>query len=304
MAEQDLLNYETAKLVVAVGTRGAGKSFLILSIVYYLLVNDLMDLFFLNLPTFRIEQNNSYAWLNEYKDRVFIWNKAYTEELSEHVRSKAGQGKRIFYWVDDATSEAKELNLDKALQHIIFTGRHLGITLFLCFHALKKVIEKTIRINIDYLLLGKLTKQGVIDDAYQEFFSTMPEFRNKKKGEGERLFREFYYESMKTPHELICLDTKRQEYVLSSSFNVTQKFDSEIMSNTQKRKELDEKFPRRFPKYKDGKIIDEDEPKPKPTTTRRRPQPGTLKYNRLLIESMRPGYLMNNLDLFDPQSYT
>ena len=182
----------TGKLILSLGTKGGGKTHLALAYLKYAMKNKLYDTYLLVLPSYLIEADDSYGFINDKDDHVFVFE-TYDEVISAKlmVRQKKMKKKkeRIFFLIDDASGERiSSLNMDTSLKRLITSIRHYNTFLWIVAHASSGVLSTFLRSNVDILLLYNLTNLMLLEQIYEEFMSLHPDFRqfdssrlNKKK---------------------------------------------------------------------------------------------------------------------------
>lgn len=175
-------------ILLCLGQKGGGKSFRIMTILMWLIRNDIFDKYFLVLPTFEYEASNSYMWLNEYKDRVFICTR-YTPEISaaflqrDDAQVPPHEIPRCFLWMDDVGMNELFRN-DQAFVGLLSIARHKRLSVCLCYHSLTsgQTLSPFLRQNITHTLLFRVTNEKLLESIYEELVSMTGHFER---------FREF-----------------------------------------------------------------------------------------------------------------
>jgi len=181
--ESDFLedNKKHGRSIISIGTPESGKSYLALKYVTYSLQNDLYDEYHIVAPTFNHEENSSYDFLKQHKDKVKIYLK-YNAVVSERV-DKAREKGKILFVVDDATSELLN-NMDNTFIKLFTTTRHSkngGLTLWIIVHSAKKVLPPMLRQNVKYVFLYRIESSELLEDTiFKEFLSLQYRRQGKK----------------------------------------------------------------------------------------------------------------------------
>ena len=95
-------------VALSIGTKGSGKTFLMLKYLKYALQNRLYDQYVLVLPMFEMEENGSYRFINAKDPNIFIfetYNEVITSNLMKQQVKEKAKKKKIFYVIDDAIGE-------------------------------------------------------------------------------------------------------------------------------------------------------------------------------------------------------
>src|SRR5574343_776783 len=127
-------------ILLCLGQKGGGKSFRTMTLLMWLLRNNVFDQYFLVLPTFHFEAANSYAWLKPFEDRVFI-AKEYTPEMSQAFLDRKDDTippheiPRTFLWLDDVGMN-ETFRSDRSFVGLLSVARHKRLSVCLCYHSL------------------------------------------------------------------------------------------------------------------------------------------------------------------------
>jgi hypothetical protein len=159
---------KNGRFVLSVGMKESGKTFCMMAYLKYVLYYNVYKSIHCVLPQFGKEQNDSYDFLKTQK-HVLIY-KHYNESISKLVDKDREKGRTLFI-IDDATGELVK-NIDQKLIDLITTTRHAeGLTVWICVHALAKVLDTIMRFNIEYLFLYKVGSAVLLKAIYDEYFS-------------------------------------------------------------------------------------------------------------------------------------
>lgn len=171
--------YENGRFFLSIGTKGSGKTYLMVSYLKYVLYFDIFDYIHFVCPSYLGEQSKSYDFLKNQK-QVNIYPH-YHEKISKRVDKDRKKGRTLFL-IDDASGELLK-NIDNTLIQLITTTRHFkGLNIWIAVHSCKKILTPIIRQNIDYLFIYKIVNGLLVKDLYDEYFSmtydNFKEFKN------------------------------------------------------------------------------------------------------------------------------
>lgn len=177
-----------APILLCLGQKGGGKSFRTMTLLMWLLRNNIFDQYFLVLPTFHFEASNSYAWLQPFQDRVFI-SKEYTPEMSLAFLQRPDETipphaiPRTFLWLDDVGMN-EAFRTDRHFVGLLSVARHKRLSVCLCYHSLTSghTLSPFLRQNITHTLLFRVTNEKLLESIYEELISMTGHFER---------FREF-----------------------------------------------------------------------------------------------------------------
>lgn len=169
-------------ILLCLGQKGGGKSFRVMTILMWLLRNNVFDQYFLVLPTFLYEATNSYAWLRPFEDRVFI-AREYTPELSAAFLQRPDESvppheiPRTFLWMDDVGMN-EEFRTDRHFVGLLSVARHKRLSVCLCYHSLTSghTLSPFLRQNVTHTLLFRVTNEKLLESIYEELISMTGHF--------------------------------------------------------------------------------------------------------------------------------
>lgn len=176
-------------ILLCLGQKGGGKSFRTMTLLMWLLRNNMFDQYFLVLPTFFYEAANSYAWLQPFQDKVFI-AKEYTPELSLAFLQRPDETipphniPRSFLWLDDVGMN-EAFRSDRHFVGLLSVARHKRLSVCLCYHSLTSghTLSPFLRQNVTHTLLFRVTNEKLLDNIFEELISMtghFPRFRDFK----------------------------------------------------------------------------------------------------------------------------
>lgn len=172
---------EHGRSVISLGEPESGKTFLALKYIQWALDNDLYDIYHCVIPMYGREENDSYKFIENYKNKFYIY-KCYDEVVSQRVKNSIEKDKhRVFYFIDDGTSQLMS-NMDNTFIELYTTTRHSkvgGVTIWLCVHSAKKVIIPLIRQSTRYYFIYNIENDQLLEGIYKEMLSLR--YRREKK---------------------------------------------------------------------------------------------------------------------------
>jgi len=192
--EQDFIkDLEIGRFVIAIGSKGSGKSYLMTSYLKHALYNNTYkNIHFVCPVGVKGEANDSYAFLQNQK-HVLIYPH-YSEAVSKRVDADRKKATTLFL-IDDASGELLH-NIDNTLIQLITTTRHFKkCSIWICVHSAKRILTPIIRQNLDHLFIYRIINMKLLADFYDEYFSMM--FDDFKQ------FKQFYLEATKEKNSCI-----------------------------------------------------------------------------------------------------
>lgn len=174
-------------VILSIGCKGSGKSFLLLKFLRFALEHNIYDKYILVLPMYSMEQNDSYDFIDENDKKIFIFE-AYSEVITKDLLKVQEKNKKdklkCFFAIDDASGE-QVFKIDDSLRHMITSIRHYNISLWMILHACSGILSPFIRQNCDILFLSKIVNHKLIRNIYEEFLSLLSEYYGR---DGENKF--------------------------------------------------------------------------------------------------------------------
>jgi len=191
---------DVGRFVCTIGAKGGGKSYTMLAYLKFAIQNNLYEKYHLVLPMFHLEANDSYGFLKDQKHCLIY--ESFHPKITQRVLADRVKFKVLFI-IDDSTSELTD-NIDKNFIKLLTTTRHgnKGVTIWLIFHASKKVMSPAIRMQIDWLLLTNMQNMKLLEDIYEEFLGRyFDRFRD---------FKQFYDQAMSEKYNSIIFGTQQK----------------------------------------------------------------------------------------------
>lgn len=194
-------------VALSIGTKGSGKTFLMLKYLRYSLINNLYDQYVLVLPMFEMEQNGSYKFINAKDKHIYVfesYNEVITANLiKQQVKEKANK-KKILYVIDDASGE-DVFHLDDSLRNLITSIRHYNVGLWMCIHSASGILSPFIRQQTDILFLSKITNYKLLKNIYEEFLSLMGDYVGN---DGHKNFIDKFIQLHKEKYQVIYMNIR------------------------------------------------------------------------------------------------
>ncbi len=170
-------------IILCLGQKGGGKSFRTMTLIMWLLHNNVFDQYFLVLPTFHYEATNSYAWLKPFEDKVFIC-KEYTPEMSQAFLQRKDETippheiPRTFLWLDDVGMN-ETFRSDRSFVGLLSVARHKRLSVCLCYHSLTSghTLSPFLRQNVTHTLLFRVTNEKLLESIFEELISMTGHFQ-------------------------------------------------------------------------------------------------------------------------------
>ena len=177
-------------ILLCLGQKGGGKSFRTMTLLMWLLRQNMYDQYFLILPTFFYEASNSYAWLKPFEDRVFI-AREYTPELSQAFLKRADESvppheiPRTFLWLDDVGMN-ESFRMDRSFVGLLSVARHKRLSVCLCYHSLTSghTLSPFLRQNVTHTLVFRVTNEKLLESIYEELISMTGHFERFRDFKG------------------------------------------------------------------------------------------------------------------------
>lgn len=188
MSKQEFLDQpnKACTSIFSIGERGTGKTFVALQSIKYWMQNNIFDHYYLVLPDFEDEQNDSYAWLAEYKNVTVYegYHSKYGREILERSKKNKEEHKlhnkpleKYMLFIDDAANEGKKLMRCQNLLEISISARHKRIQSWFCLHAVANIIPPCIRNAVGCIFLYPVGR-AVLKLMYKDFINFPKDFKN------------------------------------------------------------------------------------------------------------------------------
>ena len=170
-----------AVVMLAVGSKGSGKTHFCTRMLRWALHSGAVDKLFMVVPTFRFEASGSYAWADE--KRVFVCER-YSPALVQmllHRRDLGQDASRVALFIDDlAAADGESLWRDQAFVELVAVARHVRVNIVLAHHAVQAghSLPTFIRQNLTHALVTRIASRKLLEQIYEEWISLYPGFQN------------------------------------------------------------------------------------------------------------------------------
>lgn len=194
-------------VVLSIGTKGSGKTFLLLKYLKFAMQYNLYEQYVLVLPMFKMEQSGSYNFIDDKQKHIFVfdtYNQVITANLMKQQEKDVKKKMKVLYVIDDASGE-DVWNIDDSLRHLITSIRHYNVALWMCVHSASGILSPFIRQQTDILLLSKVTNAKLLKNIYEEFLSLMSEYVGL---EGHKNFIDKVIQLHKKPYQVVYMNIR------------------------------------------------------------------------------------------------
>lgn len=195
------------RVVLSIGTKGSGKTYLMLNFLKYALKNKLFQRYVLVLPAYGFEESDSYGFINVKDPNIFVfegYNEVITKDLMKQQKNEKTRKKTLFI-IDDASGE-NVWRLDASLQKMITVVRHLHITLWIIVHSASGILSPFLRQQCDILLLSKMTNTKLLENIWEEYLSMTKEYKGR---EGHKKLIDDFIELHEQKFKVMYLDLRK-----------------------------------------------------------------------------------------------
>jgi hypothetical protein len=194
------------------GPPGSGKTFLALQCIRYWIENGFFETYVMIIPQYKREMNGSYKWLDQYMDRVHVFESFNDEKIQKFVdqqkkwRDEVDAEKRstedmprMCFFIDDGTSLSKDMFKSSVMRTIVTENRHIFIHSLICCHYLRSVVDKAVRANIKFYFVYPV-KTELLQDIHKEYIP-------RKFKELDNFKKDFlpFFEKYVEKHKYPCL---------------------------------------------------------------------------------------------------
>lgn len=204
MADKFVNSVLQNRVVLSIGVKGSGKSYLMLNFLRHCFKHKLYQRYVLVLPAFRFEQNDSYSFINEKDKNVFVFDEYHEIIASDILKFNAKRKVKTLFIIDDASAQ-DIWSLDDSLKHLITILRHTETTLWMLVHAASGILSPFLRMNTDILLLSKLTNRKLLENIWEEYMSLHQEYSGR---DGYKAFLDQFIELHKKKYQVFYIDNR------------------------------------------------------------------------------------------------
>jgi hypothetical protein len=174
-SEREFLKMATSnKFLLSIGNKGTGKSFTLLHFLRLALdAGDWFDCYFLVLPMYNQEADDSYAFIKNYKNKkIYIYNEWDSDIILNQIMDRPAD-ERKFIAVDDSTGHFNSYAYDPILTKFLATLRHWCATMYVITHTIRKSLPTAMRALIDGLLVYNTSSRMSLQVIYEEYLSIL-----------------------------------------------------------------------------------------------------------------------------------
>lgn len=139
---------------------------------------NVFDEYIFVLPAWGIEQNDTYAFLENWENTTIydayhpeISNKLLDRQIKIIKKNGRDNSPRVFMFIDDTTHQRQELMKDPHLVKICTMSRHYNIHLWIAMHATKNVIPPGVRAQMSFIFVYDI-KPTQIKLVYDEYMNS------------------------------------------------------------------------------------------------------------------------------------
>jgi len=179
--------------IFSIGERGGGKTFLMLKCLNHWMENDVFFEIHLILPDFEDEQNDSYKWLSEFKQKntkLFIYESYHasigkkiledSQKYFDPKNFKQGMPERRWgLFIDDATGMGKSLMRCEYLCKLSTSARHKRCHSWFIMHYTAGIIPPKVREQIGFIFIYDIHKV-LLQTIYKQYINFPLDFENFK----------------------------------------------------------------------------------------------------------------------------
>jgi hypothetical protein len=208
---------QSCRTILSIGVPGAGKTFTMLECLKQWYEYGMFDEYILILPTYKYEQNDSYAFIEDYGENVQVYDgyhpsigeKLLKQQKAAYSRDGKRKGKNncktIFLGIDDSTHQKESLMKDPSLIEIATMSRHLHVHTWLIMHAAKDVIPRKVRAQIAFVFIYDISP-SLLEIVYYEFVKDV-DFKKFPA------FEQYWYDEVEDlEHKCLMFDNINGEY--------------------------------------------------------------------------------------------
>lgn len=208
----------TGRVIMSLGTKSGGKSFLMNQYLRYCFAHKLYDIYMLVLPSYDVEANDSYSFIDEKNKDILIfteYNEALPDKIMKYQRKlidKKQQKKKILFVIDDASGEhIDSFHLDPNLKRLITSIRHFNCMLWMIVHAVSGCVSTFARANTDVLIMYNITNQNLLENLYDEYLSLNPQFRQGANNkQNKQMFIDYFLKLMSKEYQALYLNLRNK----------------------------------------------------------------------------------------------
>ena len=182
----DLRNPKQQISVISMGIKAGGKSTKACALIRYCVEHDLFDEYFMFLPAFSKDIENSYGWTEQYKSKIVIfteYNVLFAKYLLDRTPQEVARNKKgTLVFLDDIGCNSDFNSRDPHWFRLVGQQRHERVSTILNFHSLcsQRIISPFVRQNATYFLVFSLSNFKILRQLHEEILSCTVEYADFK----------------------------------------------------------------------------------------------------------------------------
>lgn len=183
--EEHIADKKGAVVLLAVGSKGSGKTHFCVRFLRHSLESGAIDKLFMIAPTAQYEASDSYKWADP--KRVFIVEQ-YSPALIWHLRHRRDKGEevsRVALFIDDlVAADGSTIWKDQNFAELVAVARHVRVNIVLAHHAVTggHSLPTFVRQNLSHCLLTRIASKKLLEQCFDEWLGLNRAWRS---------FREF-----------------------------------------------------------------------------------------------------------------
>lgn len=202
--EKNFLQPPDHQISFVIGARNSGKTYLLLMLLDFYYHYNVFSQFHLILPSYKKAMDKKtgklqYERLAKRKN-TYIYTQ-YNDGILKYIKKHKKQKDEVLFVFDDSTMSGKDICDDETFQKFIFEARHEHISMIIVTHALRKILSRAIRDNVDNWFFLKMNNKRLRQDLYEEYLNLY--FENEK--ELEKAYKEDFVNT--DDRNIWCLST-------------------------------------------------------------------------------------------------
>ena len=200
---------EYCTTVMSFGPPRSGKTYIALECMKAWIEMGMFEKYICILPSFRNEMSGSYDWMMKHENVTVyesfhndLMQKVLDEQFAKNKEVKAGklpEMPRVFVFIDDATSQGKDMFESGALIKMATQNRHYAIHTWIALHYDKGIVPPKVRQNINFLFIYPV-KTDLLKKIHKEYVPA----KFKELDDFKKQFLPYWSQNVEQ-HEYPCL---------------------------------------------------------------------------------------------------
>ena len=172
--------------IISMGIKAGGKSTKACALIRYCVEHDLFDEYFMFLPAYQKDIENSYGWTEQYKDKIVIfteYNVLFAKYLLDRTPQEVAKNEKgTLVFLDDIGCNSDFNSRDPHWFRLIGQQRHERVSTILNFHSLasQRIISPFVRQNATYFFVFCLSNFKIVKQLHEEILSCTVEYADFK----------------------------------------------------------------------------------------------------------------------------